>query len=93
MKSLEQRINDIEQSTPADDREKITGIEFIIPGEAVTEFGKTFEDMDECLAYCDENEIPYKEENAAYPNGAESYIFPTAGNADKANPLHFEITP
>jgi hypothetical protein len=87
------RIDKLVNDHRSQRNKKITGIEFIIPGEPVQQFGKTFEDMDACLAYCDKNDIPYKVENAAYPNGAHSYIFPTAENADKANPLHFEITP
>jgi len=45
-----------------------------LPGEAVQEFGKTFEDMDECLKYCDDNDIPYRQQ--AGPHGAHSYFFP-----------------
>jgi hypothetical protein len=91
MKSHDKRIEKLENKLQPDDREKITGIDFIIPGEAVTEFGKTFEDMEACLAYCDENDIPYKEETAAHPHGPKSYIFPTAENADKGNPMNFRV--
>jgi hypothetical protein len=85
------RIDKLVNDHRSQRNKKITGIEFIIPGEPVQQFGRTFEDMDECLAYCDENEIPYKEENAAYPNGAKSYIFPTADNVDKGNPMNFRV--
>lgn len=83
------RVEKLENTLQPDDPAKITCIDFFIPGEPVQQFGKTFEDMDECLAYCDDEGIEYRQETG--PHGAHSYFFPTAENVDDSNPMNFKI--
>lgn len=75
MKSLNKRVNEIEQSFSNNDKaDKVTDISFIIPDQPVQQFGKTFDSLDDCLTYCDANDIEYTREKG--PFGWDTYNFP-----------------
>lgn len=56
-------------------------ISFIIGGESFEMFDQEFETLEQCLAYCDANDIPYEMQPAEW----ETVIFPTAKEKQHAN--------